>query len=43
LAKQIEEGMLPLQIGKVFKLEEIVQAHELMEKNGAKGKIVVLM
>jgi NADPH:quinone reductase-like Zn-dependent oxidoreductase len=42
LAKHIEEGTLPLQIGKVFKLEEIVQAHELMEKNGAKGKIVVL-
>jgi NADPH:quinone reductase-like Zn-dependent oxidoreductase len=42
LAMQIEEGTLPLQIGKVFGLEEIVQAHELMEGNGAKGKIVVL-
>jgi NADPH:quinone reductase-like Zn-dependent oxidoreductase len=42
LAKQIADGKLPLQIGKVFKLDEIVEAHELMEANKAKGKIVVL-
>jgi NADPH:quinone reductase-like Zn-dependent oxidoreductase len=42
LAKQILEGRLPLQIGKVFKLDEIVDAHVMMEANRAKGKIVVL-
>lgn len=42
LAKQVVNGTLPLQIGRVFKLDEIVEAHELMEANGAKGKIVVL-
>jgi NADPH:quinone reductase-like Zn-dependent oxidoreductase len=42
LAEQIAGGRLPLQIGRVFQLEQIVEAHELMEANGAKGKIVVL-
>jgi len=42
LAKRFLEGSLPLQIGKVFKLVKIVEAHALMEANGAKGKIVVL-
>ena len=42
LAMQISKGTLPLQIGKVFKFEEIVEAHAMMEANKAKGKIVVL-
>ncbi|KAG9770818.1 hypothetical protein KCU88_g6510, partial [Aureobasidium melanogenum] len=42
LLKQIDNGTLPVQIGKVFKLDEIVQAHDTMEKNLARGKIVVL-
>lgn len=42
LAKQVADGTLPLQIGKVFKLDQIAEAHELMEANGAKGKIVVV-
>ncbi|KAH7408121.1 chaperonin 10-like protein [Phaeosphaeria sp. MPI-PUGE-AT-0046c] len=42
LAKQIADGTLPLQIGQVFKLDQIAEAHELMEANAAKGKIVVL-
>ncbi|KIX05551.1 uncharacterized protein Z518_06423 [Rhinocladiella mackenziei CBS 650.93] len=42
LLKQIKAGTLPLRIGKVFKLDEIVQAHDTMEKNLARGKIVVL-
>jgi NADPH:quinone reductase-like Zn-dependent oxidoreductase len=42
LLKQIEDGSLPVQVGKVFKLDEIVQAHDTMEKNLARGKIVVL-
>jgi NADPH:quinone reductase-like Zn-dependent oxidoreductase len=42
LARQVLEGTLPLQIGKVFRMEQIVEAHALMEANGAKGKVVVL-
>jgi NADPH:quinone reductase-like Zn-dependent oxidoreductase len=42
LAKQIEAGELHIQIGKIFHLDEIVEAHRLMEENNAGGKIVVL-
>ena len=42
LLKQVEAGKLPLQVGKVFHIDDIVQAHDTMEKNLARGKIVVL-
>jgi NADPH:quinone reductase-like Zn-dependent oxidoreductase len=42
LAEQIEAGTMAVQIGKVFHLDEIVEAHRLMEENKAGGKIVVL-
>jgi NADPH:quinone reductase-like Zn-dependent oxidoreductase len=42
LVQQIVEGSLKIQIGKVFKLDEIVEAHRLMEDNNAGGKVVVL-
>jgi NADPH:quinone reductase-like Zn-dependent oxidoreductase len=42
LGQQVASGRLPIQIGKVFRLEEIVQAHRCMENNKAGGKIVVL-
>ncbi|EXJ54415.1 hypothetical protein A1O7_09754 [Cladophialophora yegresii CBS 114405] len=42
LLKQIEAGTMPVQVGKVFKIDQIVEAHETMEKNLARGKIVVL-
>ena len=42
LAKQVEEGKLKVRIGKVFRLEQIVEAHRTMEENKAGGKIVVL-
>jgi len=42
LAKQIEKGTLHIQIGKTFHLDEIVEAHRVMEENKAGGKIVVL-
>lgn len=42
LAKQIEAGTLRIQVGKTFHLDEIVEAHRLMEENKAGGKIVVL-
>jgi len=42
LAEQIAAGTLPVQVGKVFNLDEIVEAHRCMEENKAGGKIVVL-
>ena len=42
LAERIAAKQLPVQIGKVFKLAEIVEAHRCMEENKAGGKIVVL-
>jgi len=43
LAGLIAAGNIKLQIGKVFKLDEIVEAHRCMEENQAGGKIVVLV
>jgi NADPH:quinone reductase-like Zn-dependent oxidoreductase len=42
LARQISMGSLSIEIGKVFKLDEIVEAHRVMEENRAGGKIVIL-
>ena len=42
LCVQIKEGKLSVKVGKVFRLEEIVEAHRVMEENSAGGKIVVL-
>lgn len=42
LAQQIAAKTLEIQIGRVFRLDEIVAAHRLMEENKAGGKIVVL-
>jgi NADPH:quinone reductase-like Zn-dependent oxidoreductase len=42
LVEKIAAKQLPIQIGQVFKLEEIVAAHCCMEENKAGGKIVVL-
>jgi NADPH:quinone reductase-like Zn-dependent oxidoreductase len=42
LALQIAGGMLRIQPGKIFHLDEIVEAHRVMEENKAGGKIVVL-
>ena len=38
----VEEDRLMIQTGPVFKFEELVQAHELMDANLAGGKIVIL-
>jgi NADPH:quinone reductase-like Zn-dependent oxidoreductase len=42
LCGQIVDGSLKVPIGRVFKLDDIVEAHRLMETNTAGGKIVVL-
>jgi NADPH:quinone reductase-like Zn-dependent oxidoreductase len=43
LVEQIAAGRLHVQIGKTFRLDEIVEAHRCMEENKAGGKIVVLV
>ena len=40
--EQAERGDLKVPLGKVFKLEDIVEAHRTMDANKAGGKIVVL-
>ncbi len=42
LVEQIAAGTLHIQIGRIFHLDEISQAHRCMEDNKAGGKIVVL-
>jgi NADPH:quinone reductase-like Zn-dependent oxidoreductase len=42
LAHQVGQGTLHVQVGKTFPLDEIVEAHRLMEANKAGGKIVIL-
>ena len=42
LAGLIGSGELPVTVGRVFRLDEIVEAHRCMEDNRAGGKIVVL-
>jgi NADPH:quinone reductase-like Zn-dependent oxidoreductase len=42
LLQQIASGELPVHVGRVFHLDEIVEAHRVMEENKAGGKIVVL-
>ena len=42
LAKQVMEGKLNVPIGKVFGIDQIVEAHQCMDDNKAGGKIVVL-
>ena len=42
LVEQVAADQLRVQVGRVFKLDEIVEAHRCMEENRAGGKIVVL-
>ena len=42
LVKQIADGSMKIQVGKVFHLEDIVEAHRLLDSGKAGGKIVVL-
>ena len=42
LVEQIEAGAMRVTVGRVFKLDEIVEAHRIMEDNTAGGKIVVV-
>ena len=42
LVEQVAADKVHVQVGRVFKLDEIVEAHRCMEENRAGGKIVVL-
>ena len=42
LVRQVASGTLHVQVGKIFGLDDIVEAHRCMEENKAGGKIVVL-
>ncbi|KAI9803853.1 MAG: hypothetical protein M1825_001733 [Sarcosagium campestre] len=42
LVDQVAAGELKVHIGKVFRLDDIVEAHRCMEENRAGGKIVIL-
>jgi NADPH:quinone reductase-like Zn-dependent oxidoreductase len=42
LVEQLASGSLHVQVARTFNLDEIVEAHRLMEENKAGGKIVVL-
>jgi NADPH:quinone reductase-like Zn-dependent oxidoreductase len=42
MVEQIEAGKLEISVAQTFKVEEIVEAHRMMEENRAGGKIVVL-
>jgi NADPH:quinone reductase-like Zn-dependent oxidoreductase len=42
LVEQVAQGRFRVQVGRVFKLDDIVEAHRCMEENRAGGKIVVL-
>jgi NADPH:quinone reductase-like Zn-dependent oxidoreductase len=43
LARQYAEGTLHIQTGRVFHLDQIVEAHRCMEENRAGGKIVIVI
>jgi NADPH:quinone reductase-like Zn-dependent oxidoreductase len=42
LVDQIVAGTLHVQVGRIFRIDQIVEAHRCMEENKAGGKIVVL-
>lgn len=42
IVEKIEQGLVEIKPGKVFKLDDIVKAHETMDSNAAGGKIVIL-
>ena len=39
----LESGKIEIKIDKVFELDQVPEAHEYMESNKGKGKLVVLV
>ena len=42
LIQDVVDGTMKINVGKVFQLDDIVEAHRLMDANKASGKIVIL-
>ena len=42
LIDQVAGGSLPVMVGRLFGMDDIVEAHRTMEENRARGKVVVL-
>lgn len=42
ILRLVEQGSLKFKIGRVLRMEQIVEAHRCMEENEAEGKIVIL-
>ncbi len=42
VVNEVEDGRMTPKIGRVFQLDDIVEAHRCMEENTAGGKIVAL-
>jgi hypothetical protein len=42
MVEAIAAGTMSVKIGKVFRIDDIVEAHRVMEESNAGGKIVVL-
>ncbi|PKX96539.1 uncharacterized protein P174DRAFT_509736 [Aspergillus novofumigatus IBT 16806] len=42
ILRLVEQGRLKFKIGRVLRMEQIVEAHRCMEENEAEGKIVIL-
>ena len=40
---EVEQGQAKVPIGRVFPIDEIVEAHRVMEENRAHGKVVVVL
>ena len=43
LVQEIQKGDLKVQVGKIFALKDVVEAHTVMEENRAGGKVVLLV
>jgi NADPH:quinone reductase-like Zn-dependent oxidoreductase len=43
MVKQVEAGNLEIKVAKVLKLDQIAEAHSMMEENTAGGKIVIVV
>ena len=43
IVKDVEAGRLQIPVSRTWKLEQIGEAHEVMEKGGANGKMVILL
>jgi D-arabinose 1-dehydrogenase-like Zn-dependent alcohol dehydrogenase len=43
LVRNVAEGKMKVPLSKVWRLEQVAEAHEMMERGEARGKMVILM